>query len=197
MQKLTQKPTLFLIIGIAIIAIGLPFGVYSLTLEGAKAMVGIFILVPVVATFIVIIIDRKIVRRIDNKKLSLYELGVIILLISLYFYNNQQMKINFLNPKDDYVLVLQNPGNLINDTFKRQLSFNKAISTTSNIIIISKADISSNFEINLPLSWNGVFYYNTYKFENYPEVKLYCRPNCNIKDSINQNIIDSLLKNKH
>ena len=106
------------------------------------------------------------------------------------------MKINFLNPKDDYVLVIQSPGNLINDTFKRQLSFNKAISTTSNILILSKADFSSNFEINLPLSWNGVFYFNTYSFEKYPEVKLYSIPNCNIKDSINQNLIDSLLKNK-
>jgi hypothetical protein len=196
MKTLTTKPTLFLIIGIIIISIGLPFGIYSLTLEGAKAMVGIFILVPVLATFIVVIIDRKIVKHIDNKKLSLYELGVLILLISLYLHNNQQLKISFSNPKDDYVLVVQNPGNLINDTFKRQFPFDKDISTTNNIIIVSKEDIDSYYDINLPKSWNGVFYYGIYKFDEYPEVRLYCRTGCNIKDSINNTLIDNLLKRK-
>lgn len=196
MKTLTTKPTLFLIIGIIIISIGLPLGIYTLTLEGAKAMVGIFILFQAFATFIIVIIDRKIVKHVDNKKLSLYELGVLILLLSLYLYNNQQLKISFLNPKDDYVLVVRNPGNLTNDTFKRQFPFNKDISTTNNIIIISKEDIDSYYDINLPKSWNGVFYYGIYKFDKYPEVRLYCRPGCYIKDSINNTLIDSLLKIK-
>ena len=88
MENLFRKTTLFSISGILIIILGIPFGLYVLTLNGGRSLGGVAILFAVSITAIVLLIDRLLVTKINRKKLSHYELVIAILLLIITYLNN-------------------------------------------------------------------------------------------------------------
>lgn len=80
------KPTLFLIVGTIILIIGIPFGLYALTLNGGRSLGGVLVLLGVAIFLPFLIIDRILVNRINPLKLSIFELILsVITLLYVWF----------------------------------------------------------------------------------------------------------------
>lgn len=71
MKNIVNKPTLILVIAIIIIIIGIPSGIYGLTLNGGASLGGVLILFGVFITVLILILDRFFVSFINYKKLNL------------------------------------------------------------------------------------------------------------------------------
>lgn len=192
MKKIFNKPTLFLFLGSILILIGLPSGIYGLTLTGGASLGGALILNAVFIVLFFLIIDRVLVKKVDNKKLSVYELLFLILAIAFYFYQNRTLRVNIENQAVDYLIIIENPGNLTNDKALAKLPFDKYVSTRKNHIIVK--NVFDNTDVKTPNSWHNSYYYNVYKFEKYPKVKVFAKTQINIDNRINQHFIDSLIE---
>jgi len=86
-RNIKNKPTLFLILGIVLLVIGIPTGLYGLTLNGGASLGGVLILSGVFIFLPFLVMDRILVNQIKPFKLSVYEL--IFILIILFCYNIQ------------------------------------------------------------------------------------------------------------
>ena len=192
MKKIFKKPTLFLFLGSILILIGLPSGIYGMTLNGGASLGGVLILTAVFVVLFCLIVDRILVKKIDNKKLSIYELLFLMLAITVYFYQNRTLRVNLENQTVDYLIIIENPGSLTNDNVLNQLPFDKYISTRKNHIIVK--NVFDNTDVKTPNSWHNSYFYNVYKFEKYPKVKVFARTQINIDNRINQHFIDSLIE---
>lgn len=73
------KPTLFSVFSIAGIIIGIPLGIYCLSLPHGVSLAGEVILWGVALLFLLLFLDRTLVRSLSPKKLSIIELIVVIL----------------------------------------------------------------------------------------------------------------------
>lgn len=192
MKKIFNKPTLFLFLGSILILIGIPSGIYGMTLTGGASLGGVLILTAVFVVLFCLIADRILVKKIDNKKLSIYELLFLILAITFYNYQNRTLRVKVENQTVDYLIIIENPGNLTNDKVFNQFPFDNYVSTRKDHIIVK--NIFDNTDIKTPNSWQNSYYYNVYKFEKYPKVKVFARTQINIDNRINQHFIDSLIE---
>jgi len=191
MKRLFSRPTLFLLLGIPLIVIGIPAGIYGMTLGGGTILGGILILGYVLTIIAIVLVDRLVVKFINNKVLSILELFALLLGLTIYFYQNRTFKIEIQNHKSDYILVIENPGNLKNDNYLKEFPFDRFIATNKPYVIIDK--MVDNIDVNMLSEWNYSYSYNVYEFEKYPKVKVFANPTFSRKDSITQNFIDSLI----
>jgi len=194
MKRFFSRPTLFLLLGIPLIVIGIPAGIYGMTLGGGASLVGVLILGYVLAILAVVLVDRFAVKFTSNKTLSFIELFVLLFGLTIHYYQNRTIKIEIENHKSDYMLVIENPGNLKNDYYLKEFPFNRFITTNKNYVIIDK--MADNINLNMLSEWNNSYSYNVYEFEKYPKVKVFSNPTFARKDNITQNFIDSLINNR-
>ena len=185
-----KKPTIFSVIGFLTIIIGIPLGIYASTLEGFKAILGSIIFMYVIAAAVLIFFDRLLARRISLLKLNIIELFISIVVTYFYLFGNSHLIVNITNENIDYLLVIENPGNLENDKLNNFIPRNMSIATDRNYVIVD--EMPNEIEYSTSAAWNGVFYYNTFEFEKYKKVKLYSKN----KMVVTEDLIDSLITNK-
>lgn len=190
-KRIIRKPTLIFILAPILLLIGIPYGIYGLTLAGGASLSGVLILLADLLIFIMLVIDRAIVKLISPLKLSLYEFVFLILSITIYMYSQRKLIVEIENENTAYLLVIENPGNLITNKTHWEFPFDKRIYTNENIVIVEK--IIGRVDFDIDADWNNSYYYNSYEFEKYPHVKFYCKPNFALKKKLNQNLIDSLI----
>ncbi|WP_298309715.1 hypothetical protein [uncultured Aquimarina sp.] len=87
-QYLKSTLTLFLIFGIFSFVVGIPFGIYGLSLNGGASLGGALILSGVIIFAPFFLLDRILIQHIKPLKLSIFEL--IFSLIILLCYSIQQ-----------------------------------------------------------------------------------------------------------
>lgn len=192
-KKIIGKPTLILILTSILLLLGIPYGIYGLTLDGGASLGGALILMADFVIFIALLIDRAIVKIIPPIRLSIYEFAFLVLGITIYLYSQRRTFVDINNEKVEYLLIIENPGNLICDETQLEFPFNKRISTPKGIVIVDK--MTKNIDFNINADWNKSYYYNRYEFEKYPRVTFYCKPNTNFKTNMSENLIDSLINN--
>ena len=185
-----KKPTIFSIVGFLIIIIGIPFGIYASTQEGFAAMLGLIIFVYVFVAVVLLLFDRQLVKRISLLKVNIIELFISLVVICFYLFSNPQLIVNITNENIDYLLVIENPGNLENDKLNNFIPSNRSIDTDKNYVIIKKTP--KEIEFSTSADWDGVFYYNTFEFEKYQKVTLFSK----YKMEVTEKFIDSLISNK-
>jgi len=78
------NPTFFSVISIIGIIVGIPFGIYGLTLTGGASLIGEVILAIVIGLFILLVIDRVLASLFNPKKISIIELGIFIILLIIF-----------------------------------------------------------------------------------------------------------------
>lgn len=83
-KEIFEKPTLFSIVSILGIIVGIPIGIYGLTLDGGRSLGGSLVLVGVMILIIILAIDRGIVEKVKPLRLSLIELILSIIVIIIY-----------------------------------------------------------------------------------------------------------------
>jgi hypothetical protein len=79
-----EKSTLFSILSILGIIVGIPYGIYGLTLDGGQSLAGSLVLVGVMILIVILAIDRGIVEKVKPLKLSLIELILSVIVITIY-----------------------------------------------------------------------------------------------------------------
>lgn len=173
MKNYLRKPTLFLILGLIIILVGLPFGIYGLTLSGGASLGGTLILVLVFIVFIFLVIDRVLVHVISLKKLNIIEVMFLFIASTIYLYQNRKIEIELLNKNSEFMIVIENNGKLINNYYDCKLPFNKLIKTNENYIIAK--NIPQDINIKGDISWKNSYNYNIYNYEKYPKVVLFAK----------------------
>ena len=65
-----KNPTIFSILGIILILIGLPVGINGLTLNGGGSLGGAIILFGILIIGLIVILDRIFANRVNKKKLK-------------------------------------------------------------------------------------------------------------------------------
>ena len=82
-----KRTTVISILSLAIILIGLPFGLYALTLKGGQSLGGVITLMIVLAVFILLVFERAIIQGIQDfnlKRINIIESIIIISLLIIY-----------------------------------------------------------------------------------------------------------------
>lgn len=152
-----EKSTLFSILCIIGIVVGIPYGIYGLTLDGGQSLAGTLVLVGVMFLIIILVIDRGIVSKIKPLKLSLIELFLSIIILTIYQYNERKVFIDLMNYNENYFVVIYNDKNLKDNNIKSKFLFNKEIVVKDNFVIIPKkikADL--NLKVISPKKWNSL-----------------------------------------
>lgn len=178
MKNVLQKPTIFLILGIILISIGLPFGIYGLTLPGGASLGGVLILLAVFIVFIALIIDRILILFINQKKLNIIELIFLIIGTTLYLYKNRSVEIEQLNQESEFIIVIENNGKLKNDSYSYKFPFSKKIQTNKNFVIAE--NLPQDINVETPISWNNSFYYNIYNYQDFKKVVIFGKTSSNM-----------------
>ena len=188
-QNLRNKPTLFLIVGIFVLFIGIPSGIYGLTLNGGASLGGALILVGVFVFLLILVIDRILVNKIRPLKLSIFELILTGIVLLLYLSDNKKIVVDLTEYKGDYFVVVYNNGNLENSKLNWNFPFNKKAELNSNSIIIP-AEFKDNYQIDIktPKNWSG-WRMNPDRINNI-SLKIYTSR----KIKLNRTEIDSLAK---
>ena len=191
LKKIIGKPTLIFILTSILLLISIPYGIYLLTLDGGKSLGGVLILMADFVMFIALLIDRVIVNKVPPIRLSIYEFIFLVLCITIYLHTQRKTIVDIENENIEYLLVIENPGNLTNNETHWKFPFNKRISTRKSIVIVDK--MPKNIDFNINADWNKSYYYNRYEFEKYPKVTFFCKSSIDLKKDMNQNLIDNLI----
>jgi hypothetical protein len=191
MRKIFSKPTIVYVLGTLILLIGIPSGIYGLTLDGGASLGGVLIFIGVFVVLFLVILDRILVRKVNQRKLNLYEFVFILLCFTIFLYKERTLIIDNQNENINFLVVIQNPGNLKSDQYSIEFPFSKKVVTDRDFIIVD--NMSDNVHFNIPKSWSESYYYNVYEFEKYPKVNVYAKTDYNIELKINQNFLDSLI----
>ena len=150
------KPTIISIFGLISILIGLPFGIYGLTLDGGASLGGVLTLIGVFIIVLIFVVDRVVAQKVNNRKLNIIEGILIFFLIFMFQMNNQKVIFDISKNNSNYFVLIENNGKLKNTDLKYSFPFNEKISTAKNNSVINS--IEKNFQkikIEVPLKWNG------------------------------------------
>lgn len=196
-HKLISKPTFISVMSMLLIIISIPIGIYNYVKSdpSTEGWVLTFILFLYIGIGIIYSIDRFLVNLINPKKLTFVEVVLTIACYFLLIYSSRQLDIDLSNSKQDFVIIIENPGQLTNTQFTTKSLFDKEIKSNENIIVVDK--IPSKIDLNQrPISWNGSHYYNIYSYDKYKKVVLFSNPELNINEHISETFIDSIIINK-
>jgi len=194
MKKWFRKPTLILFLSSILLLIGIPSGIYGLTLDGGASLGGALILLAEGIVLVALFIDRALVDKVSPLRLSIYELVFLLLGITVYLYSERTIIVDIKNENSEYLFVIENPGNLENDESVAQFPFNRKIASEKNYVIVDK--MANNIDFNINADWDSSYYYNIYEFEKYPRVKFFSKTDLSLIEHINQNLINSLINQK-
>ena len=100
-KKIISNPTLFILSSILLL-IGIPYGIYGLTLDGGASLGGVLILMADFVIFIALLIDRAIVNKIPPKRLSIYEFVFLVICIMIYSYSQRKLIVDVENDNVEY-----------------------------------------------------------------------------------------------
>jgi hypothetical protein len=154
--KIIKPPTLFSILGIIVIVIVIPIGVYGLTLNGGGSLGGAIILFGVLIVGLIVILDRIFASRIKTKKLNGIELVLLIIGITFFSFTEREIIIDLTDKETDYFVVIENNGTLKNSELNYSFPFNRKMEFKDNIgIINSIADNYQKIEMESPNNWKS------------------------------------------
>lgn len=152
-----QKTTLFFVLGLIVIVIGIPIGLYTFTINGGGALAGVMILGFVLIVAIITIIDRIVVRWVSPSQLSVMEAILLMIGIALYLFNGRQINIDLRNYNTDYFVLVGNNGTLKNTELSYSFPFDKRMAHPNSIAVIDSAEAKFlRIRLKSPDRWHDV-----------------------------------------
>ena len=151
-----KNPTIFSILGIILILVGLFFGIHGLTLNGGGSLGGAIILFGVLIVGLILILDRIFVSRINRKKVNGVELILLITGITIFSFTEREIIIDLRDKKTDYFVVLENNGTLKNAELNYSFPFSRKMEFKDNVgIINSIAENYQRIDLESPNNWKS------------------------------------------
>jgi hypothetical protein len=191
-----KKPTFFSILSIIAIIVGIPYGIYGLTLNGGASLGGVLILIGVFIAIIILAIDRGIVSKIKPLKLTIIEILLTITFLVISQYQNKEIIIDLENYKENYFVVIYNNGKLKNSEIVYKMLFDKKCKVEKNYVVIPN-EIKSEFRTKIisPKKWKSLeMRYD--KINNY-EIEFYNSELREIKENEIKLIVEKQIKNNN
>jgi len=187
--KIFKNPTIFSILGIILILVGLPIGINGLTLNGGGSLGGAIILFGVLIVGIIVILDRIFANRVNTKKLNGIELTLLIVGIAVFSFTKREIIIDLRDKNTDYFVVVENNGTLKNSELNYSFPFNKKMEFKDNVgIINSIADNYQRIELESPNDWKSQRM-QPWKINDF-KIRFYSNGDLRLTD----NQIDSIIK---
>ncbi len=128
-NRLVTTPTFISLTCIIIFIISIPWGIYSYNQAdpSTEGWVLTFILFLYLGIGILFGIDNFLVKCINHKKLTFYEIIIVILFGFIYVFNARKVFLDFQHTNTDFVILIENPGSLKNSALKDSSLFDKKI----------------------------------------------------------------------
>jgi hypothetical protein len=196
-RKIISKPTFVSLSSFLLVLIIIPIGVYAF-ITGEESTKGWAIVVPFIFLMyigIVYSIDRFLIKHMKLKLLSILEVLLFVICSIAFAYSSREISVNLKQSNNDFVLVVENPGDLVNTEATSASFFNKEFNTTENLIIVSRITTKTSI-ISRPESWNETNYYNVYTFNKYKKVILFSNPECKMDKKMTELFVDSIIESK-
>ncbi|NRD20243.1 hypothetical protein HNV08_09300 [Winogradskyella eckloniae] len=154
--KIFKNPTIFSILGIILILVGLPFGINGLTLNGGGSLGGAIILFGVLIVGLIVILDRILAHKANTKIINRIEITILIIGITIFSFTKREIIIDLSDENTDYFVVLENNGTLKNSELDYSFPFNKKMEFKDKVgIINSIADNYQRIELESPHNWKS------------------------------------------
>jgi|GEM_PF-1895432 len=196
-EKMTSKPTLVSVISILIIILSIPQGIYNYYISSPSTIGWLPVFLLFIYLFFggILLIDRALVKRISPIKLSIAEFLFFVVCFILWTYNTRTLVVDITDTKEDYVLIVENNGKLVNSVLNRTSFFGKEIKTSDNLIIV---DETPNIELHRrPTLWGGSHYYGVYSYDKYKKVVVYSNSELDMNKKMSEMFVDSLIESKN
>lgn len=156
MNLIFQKTTLFLVLGITLIAVCIPAAFYYSRRDVTGMGMG-FLLVIALITGFVLVLDRVAVRFVSPRSLSIIELGLLIVGLMIYTYNSRTRILDLsTNPAPYFVIIWTNDGSE-SPVFERRFPLDQVATVTAgNVVLLDKKTFMET-EMKFPTQWGGRF----------------------------------------
>ncbi len=151
----SQKLTVFLVIGVLTILVGIPVGLYKFSRGGTDGIVGAYLLVGVLLALVLVALDRFSLRFVEAGLLSVIELVLLLAGICGYVYSNRITILNLAkNPSPYFAVVWTSEANLAEEIPSR-FPFDKIIQVTDRSYVCLDQREFNQLNVILPVSWHG------------------------------------------
>lgn len=188
------KPTIISILGLILILIGLPFGIYGLTLDGGASLGGVLTLFGVLIVVIIFIIDRVAAEKINNRKLNITETILLLVLTSVFFFSSRKVIFDISQNESNYFVLIENNGKCKNSELKYSFPFNKKITTKENNSVINSIEENyQKIDVEVPTKWKGLRMQPW--LSNKINIQFYSNPEIEFSERQIDSIINIELKN--
>lgn len=142
--------TLILLVSIPLLLVGIPSGIYAMTLRGGASLGAVLIFFGVFVVTTLLVIDRFLAKKINPVKLSLFELAFIVISLLVYYYVTRMIIIDIETTDYDYFVLIENSGQFKNSDLTYSFPFDQKIQTEGQHSVINS--IHDNFH-KLQLEW--------------------------------------------
>jgi hypothetical protein len=195
-NRISTKPTLFSVLSILLLLVSIPTGIYSYINSdpSTEGWVLTFLLLLYIGLGFFYSLDRLLVKKITPIKLSIAELSFTLICFLLINYSSRELLIDITDSKENYVIIIENNGQLENSKLRSTSFFDNEIVTTDNLIIVNR--MPKTTLDRKPSFWGNSHYYNKYSFGKYDKVVLYSNPELNMSNRMSEEFIDSLIERK-
>lgn len=149
----TQRPTVFLILGIAYILFAGPIGLFELNQEGERSLEGLMVLTGVLFAVILLTVDRIMAFMVPGKILNIIE--VILLVAAIFYYQYQDRKVFIeLADRAAYFIVIPGDKELPITDLNYAFPFNRKMIPPGNVAIFpADSPYLRRIEFRTPTHW--------------------------------------------
>ena len=151
-----KNPTVFSVLGIIALIIGLPFGIYGLTLDGGGSLGGAIILIWLFIVALIITVDRLVVLKVNSRKVNLFESILLLVGVTWFSFSTREIIIDLEGNDADYFVLIENNGTLENSELKYSFPFNEKIVHDKKVAVINSIkDNYQRLELKSPTNWRS------------------------------------------
>lgn len=156
MTFFSQKITLFLVLGLLVIILGIIFGVVYYRRDVTGIGVGVMIVAILVAV-VSIALDRLAVRFVSPGLLSVIELVVVVVAGTWYGYTSRSVTLDLSANPSPYFVIIWTKDTPKTPVFQYRFPFdNIAVVSTGNVAQLNE-QLFSTITVTVPTHWNGQF----------------------------------------
>ncbi len=156
MSLIPQKITLFLVLGLLVIGLGIPYAIYYSRRDVTGMSVGALVVIMLMAG-VVIAIDRVAVRFAAPLWVSVAELAILIVALVSYSYSSRTVTLDLSASPSPYFVVIWTKYQPESPVFQQRFPLDKVAVVSTGTVVLLNQETFSITDVKVPTSWNGQF----------------------------------------
>ncbi len=156
MTFFSQKITLFLVLGLLVIAVSLVYTIYYRRHDVTGIGRGITLII-VLATLVVIILDRITVRFVAPRWLSAAEGLLLVAALAYSMYFLRRIKLDLSANPAPYFVIIWTHGPSVTPLFQPRFPFGKRAVVSTGSVAQLDEPMFSRLDVQVPTHWGSQF----------------------------------------